>query len=327
MARKLPRIKRVRPNLAVAPVRPDQRVSLIEHDGVQWYNIENPSRADLADLWKQFKFHELDLEDVLSRRQRPKVDEYDDYLLVVLHFPIYDRVQERLSVAELDLFIGDKFLVTVPNRDLFPLEHLFGSCETSEERREELFEKGSSYLLYRLLADLYRYCFPILDKIGQKLDDIEDGIFEGGGKEMVRQISNVKQEIIAYRKIIKPGRTVLRILEKKVQQRYGADVELYFDDVIDAGERIWDILENYKEVVEALEDTNEAVIQHRLNDILLVLTMISVTLLPLTLLTGVYGMNVPIPLQQSAWTFPVLLLVMMAIAAGLVWIFKRQRWF
>ena len=105
-----------------------------------------------------------------------------------------------------------------------------------------------------MLDDLFDYCFPILDKIGHKLDSLEDDVFEGRSDEVVRDISNVKQEIISYRKIIKPERSTLRLLERHVERFLPEELELYFDDIVDAAERIWDILDNYKEVVEALED-------------------------------------------------------------------------
>ena len=138
----------------------------------------------------------------------------------------------------------------------------------------------------------------MLRKIGNKLDAVEDEIFAGRSEEIVRDISNVKQEIINFRKVIRPQRTVLRDLEN-AKQRFlaprGRDLEIYFDDIVDAHERIWDMLENYKEVVEALEDTNESVISHRVNDILRVLTAISVIVLPLTLIASIWGMNVGVP--------------------------------
>ena len=146
-----------------------------------------------------------------------------------------------------------------------------------------------------MLDDLFDYCFPILDKIGHKLDSLEDDVFEGRSEEVVRDISNAKQEIISYRKIIKPERSTLRLLERHVERFLPEELDLYFDDIVDATERIWDILDNYKEVVEALEDTNESVISHRQNDVLRILTVFSVVLLPLTLITGIFGMNVRVP--------------------------------
>ena len=147
-----------------------------------------------------------------------------------------------------------------------------------------------------MLDDLFDYCFPILDKIGHKLDALEDDVFEGRSDGVVRDISNAKQEIISYRKIISsPERSTLRLLERHVGGFLPEDLEEYFDDIVDAAERIWDLLDNYKEVIEALEDTNESVINHRQNDILRILTVFSVILLPLTLITGFFGMNVHFP--------------------------------
>jgi magnesium transporter len=144
----------------------------------------------------------------------------------------------------------------------------------------------------------------------------------------VRDISNVKQEIINFRKVIRPQRPVLRDLEK-VKQRYLAtdlDLEIYFDDIVDAHERIWDMLENYKEVVEALAETNESVISHRLNDILRVLTSISVIVLPLTLIGTIWGMNSGVPGERSIEAFWIIVGVMFAILVGTVAYFRKRGW-
>ena len=151
-----------------------------------------------------------------------------------------------------------------------------------------------------MLDDLFDYCFPILDKIGHKLDSVEDDMFERRAEDVVRDLSNVKQEIICYRKIIKPERSTLRVLERRVERFLPEELDLYFDDIVDAAERIWDLLDNYKEVVEGLESTNESVISHRQNDVLRILTVFSATLLPLTLLASVFGMNVAFPGNGTA---------------------------
>src|SRR5690242_14285712 len=268
----------------------------------------------------RFGWHPLDVEDVLSKRQRPKVDDYveEGYLFAVLHFPVYDPAVGRLNAAELDVFVGPDYLVTLPTVELKPLTRLFERVLENEQFRVELFAKGSGRLLYEVLDDLFDYCFPILDKIGHKLDSIEDDVFEGRSDEVVRDISNVKQEIISYRKIVKPERSTLRLLERHVERFLPEELDLYFDDVVDASERIWDILDNYKEVVEALEDTNESVIQHRQNDVLRVLTVITVLLLPLTLITGFFGMNVDFPGFQTAWAFWTIFGFMVASLVGLL---------
>jgi magnesium transporter len=279
------------------------------------------------ELRARFGWHPLDVEDVLSKRQRPKVDEYADegYLFGVLHFPVYDRSIQRLNAAELDFFIGPDYLVTLPAVELLPVTRLFRRCEEDEAFREQLFSKGSGRLLYEVLDDLFDYCFPILDKIGHKLDSLEDDVFEGRSEEVVRDISNVKQEIISYRKIIKPERSTLRLLERHVERFLPEELELYFDDIVDAAERIWDILDNYKEVVEALEDTNESVISHRQNDVLRLLTVFSVILLPLTLITGLFGMNVDFPGFDTVWAFWTIIVVMAAALVGVLAFFRYKR--
>ena len=120
--------------------------------------------------------------------------------------------------------------------------------------------KGPGYLLYKIVDDSFDYCFPMLRKMGNKLERIEEDIFLGRSQEVVRDLSNAKQEIINFRKIIRPQRSVLRDLERTKQRYIPDDLDLYFDDIVDASERIWDMLENYKEVVEALESTNESAI-------------------------------------------------------------------
>jgi magnesium transporter len=297
-----------------------------ERTAFQWINIDEPSATDMEILGQEFAFHELDFDDVLSRRQRPKVDEYADYLFVVLHFPLYNKSAGRLGTAELDIFLGPDFLVTCPNQSLRPLNHIFHQAQNDNEFRDELFAMGPGFVLYVVLSELFDYCFPILDKIAFKLDEIEDALFEGRAKEMVRQISNVKQEIIAFRKIIGPELGTLRVLEAKTASRFiPGSLEVYFDDVIDAGQRIWDLLENYKEVVEALEGTNETVVQHRLNDTLLLLTVLNALVLPMTFMTGLWGMNVALPLQNEEHAFTYILLLILGVVSLFALVFRRLR--
>src|SRR6266480_4748779 len=276
----LPRIKRTRPRSSDGEVlaRPEPRVEEVSANGLTWVHLDSPTLEEAELLQQRFGWHPLDLEDVMSRRQRPKIDEYADegYLFVVLHFPVYDKTVQRLNAAELDAFIGQDYLVTFPTVELLPVTRLFRRCEEDEELRDQLFSKGSGYLLYHVLDDLFDYCFPILDKIGHKLDSLEDALFEERAEDVVRDISNVKQEIISYRKIIKPERSTLRLLERRVERFLPEELELYFDDIVDASERIWDLLDNYKEVVEALEHTKESVISHAQNRVPLVLTIVSV---------------------------------------------------
>ena len=326
----LPRLRRTRPPGLGEGVdaRPQPRIAEVEAAGLTWINLDSVDPESVNELRERFGWHALDVEDVLSKRQRPKVDDYADegYLFGVLHFPAYDKNVQRLNAAELDFFLGPDYLVTIPNVELLPVSRLFDRCQDDEGFRVGLFAKGSGRLLYEVLDDLYDYCFPILDKIDHKLDSIEDDIDELRSEEIVSDISKVKQEIISYRKIVKPQRPALRLLERHIERFLPENLDLYFDDLVDASERIWDQLDNFKEVVEALEDTNESVISHRQNDVLRVLTVVSVILLPLTLISGIFGMNVHFPGFGTSVGFWAVLGLMLTIAIGLVGFFRLKRW-
>jgi magnesium transporter len=325
---KLPRIARPRRRSRGGEgiPRAEPRLTELNANGLTWINLSSPDEESSEALSERFRWHPLDIEDVLSKRQRPKIDEYPDYLFVVLHFPVYDKAVQRLNAAELDLFLGNGHLVTLPNVELLPVTRLFQRCVDDEALRDDLFSKGSGYLLYHVLDDLFDYCFPILDKIGHKLDTVEDEMFEGHAEEIVRDLSNVKQEIISYRKIIKPERQTLKALERRTERFLPEELDVYFDDIVDSAERIWDLLDNYKEVVEGLESTNESVISHRHNEVLRVLTVFTVLLLPLTLIASVFGMNVEYPGEGTAAGFWVILGLMAAGIGGLAAFFRWKRW-
>ena len=327
----LPRLLRPRPPAAlpalVEDARGEPRPEIIETARLRWINIDEPRLADRQWLAETFGFHELDLEDVASHNQRPKVDEYEDYLFLVMQFPRFDKDRGRLHAAELDIFIGPDFVITLPNEEILPLPAMFERVLTREDVREQLMSKGSGYLLYEILDRCVDASFPMLGQLGRKLRRLEDDIFEGGrSSEIVREISNAKQEIINFRAIIRPQRAVFRALERAKQRYLSEELDIYFDDLTDASERIWDVLENFMEIVNGLESTNESVISHRLNDVLRVLTAFSVVVLPLTLVASIFGMNVQFPGESSVEAFWVILAIMVVLLAGMVTFFRSRGW-
>jgi magnesium transporter len=318
--------RRGRAATETAPERTEPRVEIVESPGLRWINIERPRALEQTWLEEHFEFHALDYEDVRSRNQRPKVDEYEDYLFIVLHFPRYDKIVSRLNAAEVDMFVGPDFLITLPNEPLQTIDYLFERCRSNEELRESLFSKGPGYLLYKIVDDCVDASFPMLSKIGLKLERIEEEIFEGEGDDVVRDISNAKQEIINFRKIVRPQRLAFRDLERNKARYIAEDLDIYFDDLIDGSERAWDMLENYKEVIEGLESTNESAIAHRTNETFRVLTAISLIFLPLTLIASVFGMNVPVPAEHGAHAFWIIIGVMFAIVVAVAAFFRRRGW-
>lgn len=335
LPRQLPRARNRHPLGSVEPVAPDavSEPEILEASGtgpppwsLRWIHIESPRTADREWLEEHFDFHPLDYEDVYSRNQRPKLDQYDDYVFIVLHFPMFDKDSGRILTAELDLFMGPDYLVTMPNIPLPPLSAMFERYRERPELRDDVFSKGSGYLLYKIVDTGVDASFPMLRKMGLKLERLEDDIFEGRSSEIVRELSEAKQEIINFRKIVRPQRAVLRDLERTKQRYLQEELEIYFDDISDAAERIWDTLENYKEVIEGLESTNESVLSHRLNETFRVLTAASVILLPLTLIASIFGMNVHFPGEGEGWAFFFILALMATVFFGLVVLFRRRGW-
>jgi magnesium transporter len=331
----LPRIRtrRAGPPPRAVDVVQRPRLAELQSEGLTWIQLEAPSHEEAQLLANRFGWHPLDIEDVLSRRERPKVDSYTEeesagYLFAVLHFPVYNAAVGRLDAGELDVFVGPDYLVTLPTVELKPVTRLFERCYSNDEFRRNLFSRGSGRLLYEVLDDLYDYCFPILDKIALKLRQIDEEIDDvlPRAKERVRDIHKVKQEIISYRKIVRPQRPTLRQLERQIERFLPEELELYFDDIVDASERIWDNLDNYKEVVEALEDTNESLISHQQNDILYVLTIFTVVVLPLTFITGLFGMNVRFPGYNTVHGFLVTVGLMVVTVVGMLGFFRWKRW-
>lgn len=322
-----PRLRTQQPGtLPAAHGAEETQPDVIAYGGVRWLNLEKPREADREWLEREFGFHPLAIEDVASRNQRPKLDAYDDYLFIVMHFPVFDKAQERLLTAEVDLFVGPDFLITLPDQNLPPLSAMFERYREREYYREDVFSKGTGYLLYKIVDTCVDASFPMLRRMGDKLDRLEDEMFEGRSDQIVRELSNVKQEIINFRRVVRPMRAVLRDLERTKQRYLAEELDIYFDDITDAAERIWDVLENYKEVAEALEGTNESVLSHRLNANLSLLTALSVLLLPATLIASIWGMNVELPGDESLGEFWMLAVVMTLVTIGSAIYMRRRGW-
>jgi magnesium transporter len=294
--------------------------------GTTWVNVENASLQDLERLRQTFGFHPLALEDVLNRNERPKVDEYGDYLFLVLQFPVFQK-EQRLSVpSELHVFVGADYLVTAHDASLRPLVDLFRECGQDEAARRRNMEAGPGWLLYRILDRMVDHLFLILDRVGARIRGVEEGLFTQNIRSMVEEISLVRRDLIALRSIVKPQIGLVADLEQGDHPVLRQDLKPYFGDVADGFHRAWDILEDYREVMDDLSETADSLTSYRINEVMRVLTVISVIMLPLTLLAGIYGMNVPLPLAHSPLSFVLILGLMMLIAAGMLFYFRRRGW-
>jgi magnesium transporter len=330
--RRLPWSGRARPPTVPAPRLVHGMPVTVEHGGVRWINIESPTPVSVAYLRDNFPFHEPDLEDVLDTLQRPQFDEYDDYLWLILQFPVHSKLTRTTNSSEVDIFVGRDYVITLHDTRLKPLVRLFDTVEREPDQREEIFGGGAEYLLHSIIDHLLDYCVPITRRISQRIEWIDDMIFERNSLRVIEEIAIVRRDIIATRRIIKPQVQVIHALDRRIRfffkQRGDEEEELeaYFGDLVDKIGKVYDILDDAKEVVDSLSATTDSLTSHRLNEVIKILTIFSVIMLPLTLISSVYGMNVHLPLEDHPLSFVYLLIVMVLLAFLMVLFFRWRRW-
>jgi len=300
-----------------------------------WVNIEGPTEQETEYLAQNYHFHPLDLDDCLSRIQRPKIDEYQDYLFLVFHFPVFNKEARVTTPGQLSVFIGENYLITLHKGELKPLVKLFRECQIDEESQQEYFSRGSGYLLYRLIDRLVDYCLPILSKVGDNIEDTEDSVFSDRMRGTVKEISLLRRDIISFRRIIWPMRAVIGSLEPKIRRfitldeldKTKMDMAVYFGDIVDHVDKIWDGLDEYKEVIEGLNYTHDSLATNRTNEVMRILTVIATILLPITVVASIFGMNIPLgPFSDSPYSALYVSLICLAIISGMLYFFHRQHW-
>lgn len=301
-------------------------VQVLNHGRLVWVNIEHPTVEDNAYLQKRFGFHPLALEDCLSHFERPKIDDYEDYLFVVMQFPTF-RVERKVTrPGEVDFFIGPNFLVTVHDGAIKPVRTLWESCRDDLDERQRWMGKGAGRLLYNILDRIVDSIFPMLDKISGKISAIEEEMFTESMSLILQRVSLIRRDVIAFRRIVRAQIPVLKNLERRERPYIQEDLDVYFGDIADAFARASDLVEEYREVIEGLSATADSVTSHRINEVIRILTVFSVFMLPLTLVTSIFGMNVDLPVLESSFDFYIIMALMLLITISMLIYFRHRDW-
>lgn len=299
----------------------------LEYKGVTWHDDPAPTEQVLAELQEKYGFHDLDIEDCLSEHERPKVEEYDSYLFLVFHIPYRTKRTNRVIKEEVNIFMGRDFFVTLHRGKIPILDRLWGDLEVSDDMKEEYLQHGTGFFLYELMRHFFEDVFPLVDDIRKELRRMEDVLFEyDEDVDLLRDIMNVKRNIISMRSILLPQRTLIATLEHKNKKFVPDELALYFDDILDAIERQWALLDTSKEMIDTLQDTHESWLTHKTNSVVQVLTIFSVTMLPLTFITGLYGMNVSLPFEGDPNAFFYVFAMMGVLIAGMLTYFAKKHW-
>lgn len=292
-----------------------------------WYDIIHPTPEDVDKLQQAFPyFHPLNLEDVRSPIERPKIDEDDDYLFVVMHFPLWDSRHSISRASEVNFFIGKRYVVTVHNGTLKPLVTLYEECEESEHERKKLLGRGANHAFYTIIDQLVDYIFPILRKVDTNIHEIEDGLFVSDAKKVIQDIALVRRDIISLRRIIRHQIPIIEALENTEHSIIHEDMEEYFGDIVDHLYKQRDIVEENYEIINSFAETADTLASHSINEVMRILTVISVIMLPLTLISSVYGMNIDLPFQNHPYSFIITCGIMFLIAILMLIYFRRRNW-
>ncbi len=308
--------------MAAAPAN----VRTLTHGPLTWIDIQEPDRDGLDYLVGRFPFHELDLDDVLSKRQRPKVDEYDDYLFIILHFPVFDARTRLTSRSQVSIFLGVDYLVTAHNGNLRPLLQLFEEASRQEPVREAVMGRSSSYLFYQLLDRLVDYCGPIINRASTSTDQMQEGLLSQNTRYVGEEMVHLRRELIGLRRIIRPQMGLITSLEHRRYKLLAPELDVYFSDVADHVRQSWDALEDLREVVEGLDDTFNWHTTNRTNDVVKLLTAITASILPAVILSQIYGQNIVLPLADKPYAFALLTGVQLLATASLILFFRWRRW-
>ena len=313
----------------------ESTIQTITNKNLTWINILEPTRDKITTLAQRYPFHELNLDDCLSKIQIPKIDKYHDHMFIILHFPTSIKKEENVPrFSQLSIFIGLNYLVTVHQGDLKPLVEKFQICSSSEKQREVFMNESSGHLLYNIIDTLVDDLFNTLIKVIDDLHDIEDDVFNPK-LAIAKDISLIRREITALRRIIIPLRRIIMYMTNDIQKFSEQDLTLYFDDVNDHIDKVLEALDESKETIEIYKDTDYMLSTEKTNKILGVLTILFTLSIPSTIIGTLYGMNINLPggIETSSWylftpytTFIVLLTISLLSALLMAWYFHRLGW-
>lgn len=300
-------------------------IETIKIGRLKWLNIKTPSSEDFETIENSYHFHPLDIEDCRESNQRSKIDIYDDYYFLVLHFPNYDKQNHFIKPREVKIFWGEDYLITI-GKSHWAVDNIFEEAMKQYKKGED-FEIGTSdAILYSILEKLMNESIYLLRKVGLELELINRELFGKSPAKIIEKLSVTRKNIIVLNTMLKPQLRVFNKFESGKIQGFADNMEDYWGNILDYYNRMWDMTEDYGELIEGLSTTFDSLQTHKTNEIMKILTLISSIVLPLTFLTGIYGMNVLLPFEHESSAFWGIVLVMFGIGGGMVALFKKKKW-
>lgn len=302
-------------------------VQSVHYKNYQWLDLENPGQEEMEYLMENFPFHHLNLEDYQTKTQSPKLDLYRHYTLFVLDFPYISPQGNQILVSEVDFFLGDDYLVVLHEDKLPFLSEIFKRCQSNKKTLQRFLGKGPVFLFYRLTDILVDSSFSLLDKISSTTEQIDRDILRRSGKNIVGSISLQRRNIVIFQTIVKPAIPLFDRLSKGEFDRLNGEMQDYWRNLYDHWKKIWERLEDSRELIEGLSVSNESVLTYRTNEIVRFLTIITAIAFPFVIINNLYSMNiVGLPFAQHHFIVPILFGIILLSGLGIMAYFYYKRW-
>ena len=289
-----------------------------------WVNLQCPTEEEARILAEPFGFHELAIEDALKEIQTPKIESYDDHLYLILHGIDFSAAKHTFATHEVDIFLGEQFLVTVHDEFSRSVSRMAEVCA----RNELVMAEGPAALLHRIVDGMVDNYRPEVDKLEARLDEIERHVFDSPSQDDIREILGLKRDVASLRRVVTPQRDVVGRLARREFPQISEALSYRFRDVFDHLVRLAEEANLYHDRVTSLLDAHLSFTSNRLNQVMKTLTVISTIFQPLTVLTGMFGMNVPFPIFPGgeAAQFWWIVGIMLAIGGLMLWYFNRSKY-
>ncbi len=293
-------------------------------DRVSWVNLDSVNQADAVEsLGNTFDLHPLVMEDILNTDQRPKIEDYDGYLYIVLRMLRFDKEQRQIHSEQVSLILGSDFVLSFQE---LPGDVFDGVRQRLRAGRRIRFMRAD-YLAYALLDAVVDHYFEMLEHIGDQVEELEDQLIDKPGTDSLTRIHHYKREMLLLRKSIWPLREVLSRLARDDSPLISQETRLYLRDVYDHAIHVIDNIDTIRELLMGMLDLYVSSVSKRMNEIMKVLTIFASLFMPLTFIVGIYGMNFDVmPELHWRWGYPVVMLGMLVIVLGLLVVFRRKRW-
>ena len=304
--------------------RKPANLRVITWGNLKWVDFTNATEESKKYLADNYNFHPLDLDDCFSSRQLSKLDEYQNYIFALLHSPAYNQIRRKRTSLQWSAFIGEGFLVTLHPSDLSPLAEIAHECETSEETKKEYLGHGSGYLMYLILDRVVDAYFPVMDDISSRLDNLEESVFDEE-IEAAKDISILRQDILAQRRVMFPMRRLMSELESKLKRFAESDMSVYYGDLMDHINKICDTLDECRDTIEVFKDADYVLSGYRANSLIRTIAVMLAIGLPFLVMASIY-LILPSGVDKgSPVTFTILVLAALAFAGAVLLILRRRR--